>query len=117
MIKLHENDNNDSDFKHVCIITVFLLIKLLYLFIYSLNYLFRSIQTLTVLTDLIDLIAVPSLITCCLLNLSSKSTPSQQKFTFTFILKYLSKVKLIHTKFHSLKKSRIIFNFRFKNDF
>ena len=80
MTKSHENDNNDDDFKHVCIIAVFLLIKLLYLLIHSLNYLFRFIQILTVLVNLIDLVAVPSLITCCLLNLSLKSTPSQCKF-------------------------------------
>ena len=77
MIKSHENDNNDSDFKHACIIAVFLLVRLLYLFIHSLDYLFRSIQTLTVLADFIDLIAVPSSITCCLLNLPQKPTSSQ----------------------------------------
>ena len=77
MTKSHENDSDDNDFKHACIIAVFLLIRLFYLFIHSLNYLFRFIQTLTVLTDLIDLIAVPSSITCCSLNLPLKLTLSQ----------------------------------------
>ena len=79
VIKSHENDNDDDDFKHVCIIAVFLLVKLLYLFIHSLDYLFRSIQTLAMLTDLIDLVAVPSSITCCSLNLPLKSIPSHCK--------------------------------------
>ena len=74
MIKSHESDNDNSDFKHVYMITVFLLIKFLYLFIHLLNHLFRSIQTLAVLTDLIDLVAVPSSITCCSLNSPLKST-------------------------------------------
>ena len=78
MIKSHENDNDDSDFKHACIIAVFLLVRLFYLLIHSLDYLFRFIQTLTVLTDLIDLVVVPSSIACCLPNLSPKSTFSQQ---------------------------------------
>ena len=77
MIESHENNNDDNDFKHVCIIAVFLLVRLLYLFIHSLNYLFRFIQTLVVLTDLIDLIVMPSLIACCSLNLLLKSTFSQ----------------------------------------
>ena len=76
MIKSHENDNDDSDFKHACIIAVFLLIRLLYLFIHSLDHLFRFIQTLVIFTDFINLIAVPSSITCCSLNLSLKSTLS-----------------------------------------
>ena len=74
MIKLHENDNNDNDFKHVCIIAVFLLIRLFYLFIHSLDYLFKSIQTFMMLAGLINLIMMSSLITCCLPNLLSKST-------------------------------------------
>ena len=76
VIKSHENDNNDDDFKHVHIITVFLLIKFFYLFIHSLNYLFRFIQTLVILADLINLITVSSLIACCLPNLSLKLTSS-----------------------------------------
>ena len=76
MIKSHENDNNDSDFKHACIIAVFLLVRLFYLFIHSLNHLFRFIQTLTVLTNFINFIVVPSLIACCLPNSSLKSTSS-----------------------------------------
>ena len=39
----HENDSGDDDSKHVCIITIFLLIRFLYLFIHSLDYLFRFI--------------------------------------------------------------------------
>ena len=78
VIKSYKNDSNDdNDFKHACIIAVFLLIKLFYLLIHSLNYLFRSIQTLTVLADLIDLVVVSSLIACCLPNLLSKSISSQ----------------------------------------
>ena len=77
MTKSHENDNDDSDFKHACIIAVFLLVRLFYLLIHSLNYLFRLIQTLMMLADLIDLVAVPSSIACCLLNSPLKSTPSQ----------------------------------------
>ena len=72
----HEGDNDDNGSKHVCIIAVFLLIKLLYLLIHSLDYLFRSIQTLTMLTDLINFIVMSSLIACCLSNLSLKSTLS-----------------------------------------
>ena len=77
MIKSHENDNDDDDFKHVCIIAVFLLVRLLYLFIHSLDYLFRSIQTLMMLAGLIDLVVVSSSITCCSPNSPLKPTPSQ----------------------------------------
>ena len=70
----HEDDSDDDDnSKHACIITVFLLVKLLYLLIHLLDYLFRSIQTLTIFTNLINLIVMSLLITCCLLNSSSKS--------------------------------------------
>ena len=78
MTELHKNDSNDSNFKHACIIAVFLLIKLLYLLIHSLDYLFKSIQTFVMFTDLIDLITVSSLIVCCLLNLFLKLTLLQQ---------------------------------------
>ena len=78
MIKSHKNDNDDdNDFKHACIITVFLLIKLLYLHIHLLNYLFKFIQTLAMLTNLIDFIVMSLSIACCLPNLSLKSTFSQ----------------------------------------
>ena len=45
MTESHEDDNkddnnNDSDFKHACTITVFLLISFLYSLIHLLNYLF-----------------------------------------------------------------------------
>ena len=59
-------------FKHVCMIAVFLLVRLLYLLIHSLNHLFRSIQILVILANFINLVAVFSSITCCLLNSSSK---------------------------------------------
>ena len=77
MIKSHENDSDDSDFKHACIITVFLLIRLFYLLIHSLNYLFKFIQTFIMLADFIDFIVISSLITCCLLNSPLKSIFSQ----------------------------------------
>ena len=73
----HEGGSGGSGSRHVCIIAVFLLVRLLYLLIHSLDYLFRSIQTLTVLTDFIDLVVVPSLIACCLSNSSPKLTSSQ----------------------------------------
>ena len=74
MTESHGGDNGDSDSRHACIIAVFLLVRLLYLLIHSLDYLFKSIQILTMLADFIDLVAVSSLITCCLLNLSLKLT-------------------------------------------
>ena len=39
----HKGDSDDSDSKHACIIVVFLLIRLFYQFIYSLDYLFKFI--------------------------------------------------------------------------
>ena len=40
----HEGDSDgDVDSRHACTITVFLLVRLLYLLIHSLNYLFKSI--------------------------------------------------------------------------
>ena len=72
VMKSHENDSDGDDSKHVCIIAVFLLIRLLYLFIHSLDYLFRSIQTLIMLADFIDLVVIFSSIACCLLNSSLK---------------------------------------------
>ena len=77
MIKLHENNNDNNDFKHICIIAVFLLVKLLYLLIHLLDYLFKSIQTLVILTDFINLITMFLSIACCLSNLSLKLTFSQ----------------------------------------
>ena len=72
----HEGGSDGSGSRHACIIAVFLLIRLLYLLIHSLDYLFRLIQTLAILANLIDLVAVPSLIACCLPNLSQKLTLS-----------------------------------------
>ena len=73
----HENDSNnddDDDFKHVCTIAVFLLIRFLYLFIHFLNYLFKFIQTFMIFTNFINLITMFLSITYCLLNLFLKST-------------------------------------------
>ena len=83
MMKSHEDDSDNDDSKHVCIIAVFLLVRLLYLLIYLLDYLFRSIQILTVLADFINLVVVSSLIACYLLNSSLKSIFSQCKLQFT----------------------------------
>ena len=90
MTKSHEDDSDDDGFKHACIIAVFLLVKLLYLLIHSLDYLFRSIQTLAVLTGLIDLVAVSSLIACYLLNSLLKSISSQCFIKYVFIFFFLS---------------------------
>ena len=76
VMKSHEGDSGGSDFKHVCIIAVFLLIRLLYLLIHSLDYLFKPIQILMMLTDFINFVAVLSSIAYCLLNLSLKLTLS-----------------------------------------
>ena len=91
VIKLHKNNDDDNDnFKYACIITIFLLIKFLYILIHSLDYLFRLIQTFTIFPNLIDLVAVSSSIAYCLLNLSSKSIFSQcilysfSKISFNF---------------------------------
>ena len=43
MTESHEGGSGGSDSKHVCMIAVFLLVKLLYLLIHSLDYLFRFI--------------------------------------------------------------------------
>ena len=65
MTESHESDNDDdSEFMHVCIIVVFLLIRLLYSLIHSLDCLLWFIQFYSVLADLIDLAAVPSLTAC-----------------------------------------------------
>ena len=74
VMKSHESDSGDDDSKHVYMIAVFLLIRLLYLLIHSLNHLFKSIQIFIMLADLIDLIVISSLIACCLLNSSLKLT-------------------------------------------
>ena len=100
MIKSHENNSNDSDFKHAYIITVFLLIRLFYLHIHSLDYLFRFIQTLTMFMNLIDLIAVPLSIACCLPNLPLKLISSQCNKMFLFI--YLNKYQLCIIKYKTL---------------
>ena len=72
----HGGGSGGGGSRHVCIIAVFLLVRLLYLLIHSLDYLFRSIQTLVMLTDLIDLVVIPSSIACCSPNSPSKLTLS-----------------------------------------
>ena len=67
MIEPHENDSDDDDeFMHACIIVVFLLIKLLYSLIHSLNHLLQSIQFYSVLINLINLTVMSSLTTYCM---------------------------------------------------
>ena len=73
----HGGGSGGGGSRHACIIAVFLLVRLLYLLIHSLDYLFRPIQTLVVLAGLIDLVAVPPSIACCSPNLPPKPTPSQ----------------------------------------
>ena len=69
MTKSHEGDSDDgSEFMHVCIIIVFLLIKLLYSLIHLINYLFQFIQFYSVLVNFINLIVIFSLTACCMQN-------------------------------------------------
>ena len=69
MTKSHENDsNNDDEFMYMCIIIIFLLIKLLYLLIHSLNHLLQSIQFYSVLVNFINLAVIFSLTACCTQN-------------------------------------------------
>ena len=69
MIESHEDDSDGgSEFMHVCIIVVFLLIRFLYSSIHLINCLFQSIQFYSVLTNLIDLTAVFSLTAYCTQN-------------------------------------------------
>ena len=72
----HGGGSGGGGSRHACIIAVFLLVKLLYLLIHSLDYLFRPIQTLTVLADLINLVVMFLSIICCSLNSSLKLTLS-----------------------------------------
>ena len=69
----HEGGSGDSDSRHVCMIAVFLLVRLFYLLIHSLNHLFRFIQIFMIFTNFINFITVFSLIICCLLNSFLKS--------------------------------------------
>ena len=67
VMKLYEDNNDDSsEFMHVCIIIIFLLIRLLYSLIHSLNHLLQFIQFNSMFINLINFIAVSSLITCCM---------------------------------------------------
>ena len=62
----HEGGSGGGgEFMHACTIIVFLLIKLLYSSIHLIDCLFQSIQFYSVLANLIDLAAVPSLTACC----------------------------------------------------
>ena len=74
MTESHEGGSGGSGSRHVCMIAVFLLIKLFYLLIHSLNHLFRFIQILVILADFINLITVSSLIIYCSLNSFLKLT-------------------------------------------
>ena len=63
--KPHEGDSDDDgEFMHACIIIVFLLIRLLYSSIHSLDCLLQPIQFYSVLTDLIDFAVILSLTAC-----------------------------------------------------
>ena len=65
----HRGDSDDDgDFKHVCTIAVFLLVKLFYLLIHLLNYLFKFIQILIMLINFIYFIIISSLIISYSLN-------------------------------------------------
>ena len=69
MIRLYENDSDDgSEFIHVCIIVIFLLIKLFYSLIHLLNHLLQFIQFYSVFVNLIDFAAMFSLIAYCTQN-------------------------------------------------
>ena len=70
----HEGDSGDGDSKHACMIAIFLLVRLLYLLIHSLNHLFRSIQTFVIFADFIDFIVIFLSIACCSSNLFLKLT-------------------------------------------
>ena len=79
-MKSHENDSDDgSEFMHVCIIVVFLLIRLLYSLIHLINCLFQFIQFYSVLANLIDFTAVSSLTACCTQNCLSTQPPHSSK--------------------------------------
>ena len=63
MTESHEDDNDDDDeFMNVCIIIIFLLIKLFHLLIHLLNCLLQSIQFYSMLTDFINFAVISSLI-------------------------------------------------------
>ena len=65
MTESHEDSSDDgSEFMHVCIIVVFLLIKFLYSLIHLINYLFQFIQFYSMLMNFINLTAVSSLTAC-----------------------------------------------------
>ena len=69
MIKSHENDNDDdNEFMHACIIIVFLLIRLLYSLIHLINCLFQSIQFYSVFANLINFTTMSSLTAYCMQN-------------------------------------------------
>ena len=69
MTKSHEDDSNDDgEFMHVCIIIVFLLIRLLYSLIHLIDCLFQLIQFYSIFANLINFAAVSSLTAYCTQN-------------------------------------------------
>ena len=63
MIKSHgDGSNNGSEFMHACTIVIFLLIRLFYSLIHSLDCLFQFIQFYSMFINFINLTAVFSLI-------------------------------------------------------
>ena len=74
VIESHGGDSGGNGSKHVCIIAVFLLVKLLYLLIHSLDYLFKFIQIFMIFINFIDFITMFSLIIYYLSNSSLKLT-------------------------------------------
>ena len=67
VMKSHEDGSGgDNEFMHACTIIIFLLIRLLYLSIHLINYLFQLIQFYSVFVNFINLIAMFSLTACCM---------------------------------------------------
>ena len=65
MTELHEGGSDGgSEFMHVYIIVVFLLIRLLYSSIHLIDCLFQSIQFYSMLTNFINLAVMSSLTAC-----------------------------------------------------
>ena len=67
MTESHENNSDDNDkFMHVCIIIIFLLIKLFYSLIYSLDCLLQFTQFYLMFVNFLNLAAVFSLTVYCI---------------------------------------------------
>ena len=63
----HEDGSDDDDeFMHACTIVVFLLIRLHYSLIHSINCLFQSIQFYSVFVNFINLTVMSSLTAYCM---------------------------------------------------